>query len=224
MQKVGGPMIEAVLFDLDETLVDRTRSIARYMQDLYTRNHLPADGYTAFYQRFVELDRFGYGVRSEVFESLIREFTIPATVEGWLEDFRQNAWTECQCFPDTRQVLSELRQRGYKLGIITNGSSESQRAKIRAANLAREVDVIVVSAEEGMVKPNAAIFQLAADRLQVVPGACLFIGDSPENDVLGAKAAGMQAIWVKRNLPWPESQPLNCVTIETLDEILCLSF
>ena len=47
-------VIEAVLFDLDETLVDRTSSIARYMRDLYTRHQLPPDNYTTFLQRFVE--------------------------------------------------------------------------------------------------------------------------------------------------------------------------
>ena len=219
-----GLVIKAVFFDLDETLIDRTSSIARYMRKLYARHQLPPEGYPAFYQRFVELDRYGYAIRAEVFETLLREFAIAATVEAWLEDFRQNAWTECECFPDTTHVLQTLRQCGYKLGIITNGSSESQRAKIRAANLAAQVDVILVSAEEGITKPDPAIFLRAAARLHVPPAASLFIGDNPEADILGAQAAGMQGVWVKRHLPWPDTPVQSCHAIAELAELLTLSF
>ena len=216
-------MSKAVIFDLDETLVDRTRSIARYMHDLYNRHQMPKEGFAAFYQRFVELDQYGYGVRAEVFDILIREFNIAATVETWQADFRLNAWVECQCFPDTIQVLQTLRQRGYKLGIVTNGSHESQRAKIHAANLATQVDVILVSAEEGIAKPDPAIFLRAAERLQILPAACLFVGDNPAIDIRGAYAAGMQAVWVKRHLPWPEPQEPNAPTISALAELLVIT-
>jgi putative hydrolase of the HAD superfamily len=217
-------MIEAVLFDLDETLVDRSTSLTRYMRDFYVRHHLPSEGSRAFLQRFVELDRYGYAVRAEVFGTLIHEFAIPTTVEAWMEDFRQNAWVECLCFADAHEVLNTLRQRGYKLGIVTNGSSESQRAKIRAADLAPKVDVILVSAEEESAKPAPKIFLRAAERLQVSSAACLFVGDNPEADIGGAQSAGMQAVWVKRHLPWPETQTQNCHAIAELTELLTLPF
>lgn len=215
-------MTEAVFFDLDETLFDRTTSIANYMRNFYERHRLPAEGYPAFAQRFVDLDRYGYAVRAEVFEGLIREFALPTTLEAWLEDFRKHAWVESQCFPDTTHVLQTLRRRGHKLGIITNGSSESQRAKIRAAHLDEQVDVILVSEEEGISKPDPAIFLHAAERLQVLPTACLFVGDNPEADIGGAQAAGMQPVWVKRHLPWPDKQVQNCHTITSLSEVLAL--
>lgn len=215
-------MISAILFDLDETLVDRHNSLARYIGDLYVRYGLPQNDYTRFYQRFVELDRFGYAARDEVFTILIREFSVAATVAAWMEDFRQNAWTECLCFADTFDVLIALRRQGYKLGIVTNGSHESQRAKIRAANLSDYVDVILVSAEEGVAKPEPAIFLMAAERLQVEPTVCLFVGDNPHADILGAQAVGMQAIWVKRHILWPNEHEQNCYTINQLAELLKL--
>lgn len=215
-------MIEAILFDLDETLVDRQNSLARYICDLYGRYALPLDGYEVFYRRFVELDRFGYAARHDVFAALIREFGVDTTVDAWMEDFRQNAWTECLCFADTFDVLRAMRRRGYKLGIVTNGSHESQRAKIRAAQLAEQVDVILVSAEEGIAKPEPAIFLMAAARLGVEPAACLFVGDNPVADVLGSQAVGMQAVWVRRHLQWPNEHVQNCLAIAQLSEVLAI--
>jgi putative hydrolase of the HAD superfamily len=215
-------MIKAILFDLDETLVDRTNSIACYIHRLYHRYQLPPEGYPAFYQRFVELDQHGYAVRAEVFATLIQEFAVATTLEVWLDDFRQNAWTECLCFPDVDQVLNTLRGRGYQLGIITNGSRASQRAKIQAAKLDSYMDVILVSEEEGIKKPDPAIFLRAAEQLNVAPGACLFIGDHPDLDIMGAQAVGMQAVWVPRHLPWPAGQAQSCHIVTTLAEIMHL--
>lgn len=217
-------VFDAILFDLDETLVDRQRSLARYMRELYERYQLPVDGYGEFYGRFVELDRFGYATRQDVFAMLIDEFGVDATMDAWLADFRLNAWAECLCFADAVDVLCVLRGRGYQLGIVTNGSRESQRAKIKAAKLGELVDVILVSAEEGVAKPEPAIFLMAAERLGVEPTACLFVGDNPSADILGAQSVGMQAVWVRRHLPWPQTQAPCRYTINQLGELLSLRF
>lgn len=215
-------MIRAVLFDLDETLFDRTTSIERYMRSFYERYARRAAGYPVFYARFIELDRHGYGDRAKSFRTLIREFALPITLDKWMADFPREAWGESQCFPDAYDVIDAFRGRGCKLGIITNGSSASQRAKIRATKLDERVDVILVSGEEGIHKPAPELFLRATEQLQVSPEACLFVGDNPVADVLGAQGAGMQAAWVERYMPWPAEHTQTCHTIDTLTDLLTL--
>ena len=113
--------------------------------------------------------------------------------------------------PDT-ELLNALTalSRLAKLGVITNGTSESQRQKIHAAQLdqAFAPDHLWISAEIGKAKPDPAIFLMASSALGVPPGQCLFVGDREDDDVAGARAAGMQARLVKA--------PLNAVSLAEL--------
>ena len=210
-------MTKAVIFDLDETLLDRESSIKPYIRGLYDRyapqNHL----YTDFYQRFYTLDNHGYHDKQQLFSTLMAEFNLTTTYEELMVDFRQRCWRSCILFPDAESVLQELRTNGYKLGIITNGSVESQQAQILASGLTDFVDTILISAQEGIRKPDPAIFLRATERLQVEPSACLFTGDNPHADIQGANAVGMKTAWYERHLPWPEEVThcydfkLNCL-------------
>ena len=140
-------------------------------------------------------------------------------------DFRQNAWQHCQTFSDADIVLQQLRRRGYQLGIITNGSSESQRAKLNGANLISHFDVILISEEEKVKKPDPEIFLLAAAKLNVNPQECIFVGDNPEVDIIGALQVGMQTVWRKGYLPWPDQLSIAPEhTIDELAQLLAISF
>jgi putative hydrolase of the HAD superfamily len=66
-------------------------------------------------------------------------------------------------------LINQLKQRGFKLGIITNGSVHWQHAKIDFAGIRSHFDTIVVSDEVGIKKPDSLIFQMALDRLSVQP-------------------------------------------------------
>lgn len=89
----------------------------------------------------------------------------------------------------------------YRLGLLTNGPSDIQRHKLRAAGLADCFDAVVVSGEVGAGKPAAAVFELVLDRLGVLPTAAVMVGDSWERDVRGATAAGLAAVWVRGDQP-----------------------
>jgi putative hydrolase of the HAD superfamily len=119
------------------------------------------------------------------------------------------------------ETLGALRARGLKLGIITNGETEFQGRHIAALGLAALVDTVLVSQTEGLRKPDAAIFRLAADRLGVTPDQCLFVGDNPAADILGAHAAGMRTAWFSGDASWPEDiAPMPGAMIGTLSELL----
>jgi putative hydrolase of the HAD superfamily len=82
-----------------------------------------------------------------------------------------------------------------KLGLITNGSIRMQSRKLQCLALAPLFDTILISDAEGISKLDLWIFHRALERLDISPTRSVFVGDHPEVDVAGARAAGMQAIW-----------------------------
>jgi putative hydrolase of the HAD superfamily len=111
------------------------------------------------------------------------------------ERFAQaGAW---RVFEDVTPTLAVLRQRGLKLGVISNWD-DRLRALLNSLKLADRFDGIVVSCEVGANKPAATIFEAAAQELGVPAPSILHVGDSFELDVLGARAAGLQAVQIAR--------------------------
>ncbi|HWV49086.1 MAG TPA: HAD-IA family hydrolase [Microbacterium sp.] len=102
-------------------------------------------------------------------------------------------------FAETLAVLESLRSDGILLGIITNGPSEFQRAKLATVGIDGLFDVVVASGDIGVLKPAGEIFELAAARLGVAAGRALHIGDNFAADVVGAADAGMTAVWINRD-------------------------
>lgn len=113
---------------------------------------------------------------------------------GYLREY-QAAW---RAFPDAVDVLTSLRNQGFRLGILTNGNEEQQLEKLRAIGLHESVDVVCVSEAIGVQKPDPRAFKTLAQRLGVAPAECLFVGDNPQQDIAGAIAAGMSAKLVER--------------------------
>ena len=216
-------MTKAVLFDLDGTLLDRDTTVELYLRSLYLRLNLHHVAYESFRNRFRELDQHGYADKDSVFRQVAMEFRLPVSVQGLVADFRMNAWKDCMTYPDSRTVLEQLRSQGYALGIITNGSSESQRAKLLASGLSTLVEVSLVSAEEGVRKPDPDIFVRAAWRLSIDTVDCVFVGDNPRTDVVGAHEAGMRTAWLRRHVPWPDDISIvPDYTVSALTELLAI--
>ena len=97
-------------------------------------------------------------------------------------------------------------ERGYGLGIITNGSQKSQELKISKLNLSRWVKVVAISEVVGYKKPQREIFQWASDRLNVKAEECLFVGDNYDVDIVGANLAGMSSLYYTKELKCLENQ------------------
>ena len=190
--------IKAVLFDLDGTLLDRDRSILAFVNTQYDRltsslGHIPKADYVS---RLIELDCRGQVWKDKVYQALVDEFTIVGlTWEFLLEDYVTQFQQHCIPFDGMEPMLCELRRQHYLLGIVTNGRGQFQRRSIDGLNINKFFDVVIVSEEVQLRKPQPEIFRKAADRLDVQAGESIFIGDNPKADVIGAKNAGMKAIW-----------------------------
>jgi putative hydrolase of the HAD superfamily len=217
-------MIDAVLFDLDETLLDRTTSLRSFLLDQYGRliNRLGQVNFPAWERRFLELDGRGSVPKSQVYPALLSELGgEPDAAEMLLNDYAMGCCRHARPFPAMADVLRALRKSGKALAVVTNGESAFQRRHIEALQLNTLVDAVLVSEEERLRKPDPKIFLRAASRLAIEPGHCLFVGDNPASDILGAAGAGMQTLWFRCGQAWPSHLPANHgPTIETLPEVL----
>ena len=106
------------------------------------------------------------------------------------------------------------------IGIVTNGPTEVQHAKLELLGIDRLVDFVLVSEEFGVAKPDPAIFREALRLAGVRPEEAIFVGDSVEFDMAGARAAGIPTIWLNRQQrPWTELGPPPTREIRSLADL-----
>jgi putative hydrolase of the HAD superfamily len=130
----------------------------------------------------------------------------------------ESAW---QPVPGAPALLAELRARGLRIGIVTNNLVVEQRAKLDCCGLADMVDALVTSEETGVAKPDPLIFVQALDRLDTRPDRAVMVGDAWATDILGARAAGVRAVWLnRRGQPRPDDDIVELKALEPTAEAL----
>lgn len=96
-------------------------------------------------------------------------------------------------------MLSSLQKANIRLGLITNGASDTQRLKLKALGIEPYFTTVVVSGELGMAKPDPRVFASALKQLELEPAAACHVGDNLTTDVAGANAAGLVSVWINRH-------------------------
>ncbi len=200
--------MRAVLFDLDGTLMDHDAA-----RDAAVAAHLPGDPALAEAWRRLEAthyDEYAAGRISFVEQRRRRVRGIHAAMgraepadeacDAWFAAYLTHYRAGWTAFADVLPALAAIAEAlpGLRLGVITNGEGEPQRAKLAAIGLADRFPLVVCSAEERIAKPDPAIFALACERLGVEPGAAAHVGDRLDLDAQGAAAAGLRGIWLDR--------------------------
>ncbi|MGB9807926.1 MAG: HAD family hydrolase [Thermosulfidibacteraceae bacterium] len=104
-------------------------------------------------------------------------------------------------FPDTLEVLRELKKRGFKMGILSDAQGVFTYSEIRMLGLDVFFDYILFSTEFGFKKPDPRLFRMVATILDTPPEDTLYVGDSVKRDLVGAKAIGMKMALVRSSLP-----------------------
>ena len=121
-------------------------------------------------------------------------------------------------FPEAPSMLGELRDAGYRLGVISNASHDLPEI-LRSAGLAQYFDTITYSADVGAEKPHARIFHRALAQANVEAERAVHVGDQYEADYLGARNAGLHAVLVTREGDPPAPCP-HVRSLEGLREVL----
>ena len=205
--------IRGILFDLDFTLVDNDRAWQQLWPPLAERfaERYPGFDPDEFRRRSFEFGDRHYELvlRGELDMETYRRDYVRHGVAPWGEldeelfrtynDARGRAVDLLELYEDAVETIRDLRARGLKIGILTNGPSELQRAKLRRIGIEQEVDAVAVSEEIDAWKPDPEAFKRAVAMLGLEPHEVAMVGDHVENDVAGALAAGLAAVWVERH-------------------------
>lgn len=219
--------IKAVLFDLDETLLDRTNSLIAFLAVQHARfgKRLGDVSLAEWRDHFLLLDDRGRASKANVYPAILARFGGDAgTAPELLADYQANCSRHARANEGMGETLRALRARGLALGIVTNGQTEFQNRHIDALQLRPPVDAILISEAEGMRKPDPALFHRAATMLGVSANECLFVGDDPFTDILGAHRAGMQTAWLHGGRDWPGAAgKMPGVAIDALSQVLALT-
>lgn len=231
--------VRAVLFDLDGTLLDHRSAAGTALRELlhelriadtlfdsaldlwFRLERTYFDQYLAgrlsFEQQRVErLAHFrrGFGISVGKHDEPERLFEVYGAAY-------RDAWAP---FSDVRPTIAELRSSGISIGVLSNGSTEQQAAKLRAMDVPG-VGALTTSESCGHRKPAAAAFFAACLTLGHSPAETAFVGDDIDADAVGSRDAGLIPVWLDRAMPEPGvrgaslSPPTGVIRIESLREL-----
>ncbi len=191
----------AVLFDLDNTLLDRTAAYRRWAEWFAGSRGWDDEEVTWL----VDADGDGHVPRPELFARVRDRHHLREPVDVLVESYERDYPAFIEPDDAVCRALEGLRADGWRLAIVTNGHA-LQRVKIERAGLASLVDGCCVSAELGSWKPDPRIFEQALAACGATDGATgerWMVGDSAEHDMVGAHALGLLTVWIHRGRPWP---------------------
>jgi putative hydrolase of the HAD superfamily len=204
---------KAIFLDWDDTIGDWTTAEHKALQDIYVHYHLdqlyPAfEDYLNAYKPY-NLELWGRYGRGEVTKEWLhlQRFLKPIEdlqlMNDELQDMAHTMGNEFlqltnkyfSLLPDAEQVVKYLATK-YPLTIISNGFKEVQYYKFEHSGLAPYFTHTLISEEVGINKPQPGIFEIALRRNGITADEALMIGDSYTSDIAGAKAAGIDQIWI----------------------------
>ncbi|MFH1688020.1 MAG: HAD family hydrolase [bacterium] len=139
----------------------------------------------------------------------------PAEMAG---EFMQERRRHHPVFDDVFPCLEQLKGE-YRLAMLTNGTIDLQTEKIDGADLRRWFEVITISGEIGIGKPDRRVFDLTLERLGLGPDQVVMVGDSLKSDIGGANNVGIKAIWVNRGAILNESEAIPDAEIADLQKL-----
>jgi putative hydrolase of the HAD superfamily len=197
MRQLPRPL-RGLLLDLDGTLVDRDEALRGWL-----RRRAGVSGREL--DELLAIDRNEDGILAELAIELLRRrpglARDPIALGQRIRDELPN---ELRPDPTITGALDRLASVGLRLALISNGGA-GQRRKLERARLRLDrFAAIVISSEVGLAKPDPRMFALTLQRLGLAHDEVLMVGDSPEHDIAGARAAGIASCWIGRGRRWPD--------------------
>jgi len=194
--------VDTVLFDLDGTVCEYERSPGDVLGAAFDRAGVePFFDVTAYYDRFgafVDESEDIVALRRNCFVDIADERgRDPAVGRAVADAFASERDHARVTFVDgAADVLAHLHERGYGLGLVTNGPPGTQRTKLDSLGVTDRFETAVFAGHETPSKPHPEPFTRALNTLGAQPEQTLFVGDSLDSDIAGAQNVGMQTAWV----------------------------
>ena len=222
-------MIKAVAFDFDFTLYDRDKTYEKMVDGFldYFKEELREDvSRDEVLKALIESDRTGIyeGAHfSKIYVRLVEtgifktEPGFDRYYYGYIESAFPTAVTE---YDDTISTLRGLREKGYKVGVLTNGPSKYQRDKLNNTDILNHVDALVVGGDLPRQKPHLIAFEAIANALDCKLEEIAYVGDHPVKDMDGARKCGMTPIWMRSVDTWLEDVEPVEHSVKHLSELL----
>lgn len=186
--------LSAVIFDLDDTLYPEKAYVrSGYHEAAKLLPQIP-DAEERLWQAFKD--------GANAFDKVLTDAGIfsPELKDRCLQAYRSNPSPDIHLYSGVREMLLSLRNQGLKTGIITDGRSEGQRAKLNALGLPNLVDHIIITDELGgpeFRKPCPKAFELMQKELGLPFQTMVYVGDNAAKDFKALDQLGMRSVWLR---------------------------
>ncbi|OLR91891.1 HAD family hydrolase [Actinokineospora bangkokensis] len=197
------------VFDLDDTLVDSTAAADRWLVQLVDSRGLGPDAL-----EFLRAEAASPATPQVSFTNIITKFGFTESWRDLRDAFAEGVPRLARPLDGVLSGLRDLRERGWRQALLTNGTAVDQLPKL-GGGLLDLFDVVCYAEDEVAPKPDPAVFRLVAERAGADLDGAWMVGDSLENDVAGGAAVGMRTLWISHGARVPEVGPRPDVVVAT---------
>lgn len=209
-------MKKAVLFDLYGTLVYTNRNGAELLEMALRKDYdfLQTNGCNVDFEHFRQIDMGVFthllNRKKETFQEIdllsaykeiLPEVGVPVSdeiIKGSILVFGSTYEGVWELWPDVNHALKTIREKGYALAIVSDAQAVYARRDLRQLGIQDFFDAIVFSSEVGWAKPHGAMFRTALEKLGVDATKAVMVGDTFDEDTVGAKRIGLKAVHIDR--------------------------
>ncbi len=209
--------LQAVLFDLDNTLIDFLR-LKRQASDAAARAMVAAGADFAFDAEEAGDILFGEYLEdiegNTVFEDFLgkhhrqslnlNQHAVDRITAAAVNAYLKAKLVHTEPYPGVRRTLLHLARQGLRMGVVTDAPRFKAYQRLESAGLVDFFEFVLTATDTGHQKPDERVFREALDVLGLPPQSVLMVGDWPERDMQGARALGMPTAWAKYGRPFAD--------------------
>ncbi len=199
-------MIKAVIFDLDNTLIDfykmKKHSCSAAI-DAMIGAGLKVEHNKATKVLFELYDKYGLEEKT-IFQKFLKKITVKVDyriLANGIVAYRRVRAGFLEPYPNVDYVLLKLKSKGIKLGIVTDAPKLKAWIRLASMKLSNYFNAVVTFEDTKQRKPSKLPFKAALNKLKLKPYECLMVGDWPERDIKGAKAMGIKTCFARYGNP-----------------------
>ncbi len=218
------PDIDAVLFDLDDTLVDRKGSYEIFYRSFYDRQDAVNEtvSWPEAKDYFWTLSPDNATDPRQAFEAIQSRFPgVTGDPDSHYESYFKSIVANMKPLPGALELAESLNSNGVPWGVVTNGN-HFQIEKVKVTGFEDITPFVIATELHGKSKPDAEPYHHALRLLELDPdasGTVLFVGDNPHTDIIGAQGVGMRTAWIHMGREYPSRMQAPDMTIDSVVDL-----